>query len=48
MLITASPDSLRMLTSWEDKLKVQANAFTKAAQKKIEAAGGSCEFLENK
>ena len=30
------------------KLKVQANAFTKAAQKKIEAAGGSCEFLENK
>ena len=30
------------------KLKVQAHAFTKVAKKKIEAAGGSCEFLNNK
>ncbi len=30
------------------KLKVQAQAFTKVAQKKIEAAGGSCEVLNNK
>jgi len=30
------------------KLKVQAHAFTKAAQKKIEAAGGSCEVINNK
>ena len=30
------------------KLKVQAQAFTKVAKEKIEAAGGSCEFLDNK
>ena len=30
------------------KLKVQAHSFTKIAQKKIEAAGGTCEFLNNK
>ncbi len=30
------------------KLKVQAHAFTKVAQKKIEAAGGSCEVINNK
>ena len=27
------------------KLKVQANAFTKVAKEKIEAAGGSCEII---
>ena len=30
------------------KLKVQAHAFTKVAQEKIESAGGSCEVLNNK
>ena len=30
------------------KLKVQAHAFTKVAQEKIEAAGGSCEVLNYK
>ena len=30
------------------KLKVQAHAFTKAAKEKIEAAGGSCEIINNK
>ena len=30
------------------KLTVQAHAFTKVAQEKIEAAGGSCELLNNK
>ena len=30
------------------KLQVQAHAFTKVAQEKIEAAGGSCEVLNNK
>ena len=30
------------------KLKVQAHAFTKVAKQKIEAAGGSCELLNNK
>mgnify|MGYP001341341534 FL=1 len=30
------------------KLKVQAHAFTKVAQEKIEAAGGTCEVLNNK
>ena len=30
------------------KLKVQAHAFTKVAQEKIEAAGGSCEIINNK
>ncbi len=30
------------------KLKVQAHAFTKVAMKKIEAAGGSCEIINNK
>ena len=30
------------------KLKVQAHAFTKVAQEKIEAAGGSCELLNKK
>lgn len=29
------------------KLKVQAHAFTKVAKDKIEAAGGSCEVLNN-
>ena len=30
------------------KLKVQAHAFTKVAMEKIEAAGGSCEIINNK
>ena len=30
------------------KLKVQAQAFTKVAKEKIEAAGGSCEIIDNK
>ena len=30
------------------KLKVQAHAFTKVAREKIEAAGGSCEIINNK
>ena len=30
------------------KLKVQAHAFTKSAIRKIEAAGGSCEIINNK
>ena len=30
------------------KLKVQAQAFTKAAKEKIEAAGGSCEIINYK
>ena len=30
------------------KLKVQAHAFTKVAKEKIEAAGGSCEIINNK
>ena len=30
------------------KLKVQAHAFTKSAIAKIEAAGGSCEIINNK
>ena len=30
------------------KLKVQAHAFTKIAKEKIEAAGGSCEIIDNK
>ena len=30
------------------KLKVQAHAFTKVAKSKIEAAGGSCEIINNK
>ena len=30
------------------KLKVQAYAFTKVAKEKIEAAGGSCEIINNK
>ena len=30
------------------KLKVQAQAFTKIAKDKIEAAGGSCEIINNK
>ena len=30
------------------KLKVQAHAFTKVAKEKIEAAGGSCEIIDNK
>ena len=30
------------------KLKFQAHAFTKVAKKKIEAAGGSCEIINNK
>ncbi len=29
------------------KLKVQAHAFTKVAKEKIEAAGGSCEIINN-
>jgi len=32
----------------EVKLKVQAHAFTKVAKEKIEAAGGSCEIINNK
>ena len=30
------------------KLEVQANAFTKVAKEKIEAAGGSCEIIKKK
>ena len=30
------------------KLKVQAHAFTKVAKEKTEAAGGSCEIINNK
>ncbi len=30
------------------KLKVQAHSFTKVAKEKIEAAGGSCEIINNK
>ncbi len=30
------------------KLTVQAHAFTKVAKEKIEAAGGSCEIINNK
>ena len=30
------------------KLKVQAHAFTKVTKEKIEAAGGSCEIINNK
>ena len=30
------------------KLKVQAYAFTKVAKEKIEAAGGTCEIINNK
>ena len=30
------------------KLKVQAHAFTKAAQQKIQDAGGTCELIDNK
>ena len=30
------------------KLNVQAQAFTKVAKEKIEAAGGSCEIIDNK
>ncbi|MDC3118358.1 50S ribosomal protein L15 [Prochlorococcus sp. AH-716-K03] len=30
------------------KLKVQAHALTKIAKEKIEAAGGSCEIINNK
>ncbi len=32
----------------KEKLKVQAHAFTKVAKEKIEAAGGSCEIINNK
>ena len=30
------------------KLKVQAHAFTKVAQQKIQDAGGTCELIDNK
>ena len=30
------------------KLNVQAHAFTKVAREKIEAAGGTCELIDNK
>ena len=30
------------------KLQVQAHAFTKVAKEKIEAAGGTCEIINNK
>ena len=41
---------LKILGSGEinAKLKVQAHAFTKVAQQKIENAGGSCEIIEKK
>ena len=41
---------LKILGSGEIKvkLKVQAQAFTKVAKEKIEAAGGSCEVLNHK
>ena len=29
------------------KLKFQAHSFTKVAREKIEAAGGSCELINN-
>ena len=31
----------------KSKLKVQAHAFTKVAKEKIEAAGGTCEIINN-
>ena len=41
---------LKILGSGEVKVKltVQAHAFTKVAKEKIEAAGGSCEIINNK
>ncbi len=41
---------LKILGSGEVKvkLKVQAHAFTKVAKEKIEAAGGTCEIINNK
>ena len=41
---------LKILGNGEVKvnLKVQAHAFTKVAKEKIEAAGGSCEIINNK
>ncbi len=41
---------LKILGNGEVKLKltVQAHAFTKVAKEKIEAAGGSCEIVDNK
>ena len=41
---------LKILGNGEVKVKliVQAHAFTKVAKEKIEAAGGSCEIVDNK
>ena len=41
---------LKILGNGEVKIKlnVQAHAFTKVAKEKIEAAGGSCEIINNK
>ena len=41
---------LKVLGNGEVKanLKVQAHAFTKVAKEKIEAAGGTCEIINNK
>ena len=41
---------LKILGNGEVKVKliVQAHAFTKVAKEKIEAAGGSCEIINNK
>jgi len=41
---------LKILGNGEVKVKltVQAHAFTKVAKEKIEAAGGSCEIIDNK
>ena len=41
---------LKILGNGEVKVKltVQAHAFTKVAMEKIEAAGGSCEIINNK
>ncbi|MBW4556740.1 MAG: 50S ribosomal protein L15 [Trichormus sp. ATA11-4-KO1] len=47
-IITAAKGPLKILGNGELSipLKVQAAAFTRQAQSKIEAAGGSCEVLE--
>jgi large subunit ribosomal protein L15 len=47
-ILTAAKGPLKVLGNGElnVSLKVQAAAFSKQAQSKIEAAGGSCEVLE--
>ena len=49
-LLFKSKFPLKILGNGEikEKLKVQAHAFTKVAKEKIEAAGGTCEIINNK